>query len=270
MRKKAKELAELTRQFLFCLSRCQPVQHHHRAPRYPSRRRHQDHLLRKRAYLCAVCLASFLPLSSQLTILALINPFPLQTLRFVQSLPKRERTPLSSHFPKAAPLAVDILEKMLVFDPKTRISAAEALLHPFLEPYHDPSDEPVAEEQFDWSFNDADLPVDTWKVMMYRFGLFLFPLGPSTPFPNTAISRRFLLPNPSLPFLLPFPLPPTPAKSLTSINSLATPSTPILQTSSCNLNLRTVSSRSFRSTSLPPHLPSCRQPFPSSFFTLSS
>jgi hypothetical protein len=27
----------------------------------------------------------------------------------------------------------------------------------------DPTDEPVAPEPFDWSFNDADLPVDTWK-----------------------------------------------------------------------------------------------------------
>lgn len=56
---------------------------------------------------------------------------------------------------------------MLVFDPRTRITAAEALAHPFLEPYHDPTDEPSAEEEFDWSFNDADLPVDSWKVMMY-------------------------------------------------------------------------------------------------------
>lgn len=62
--------------------------------------------------------------------------------------------------------AVDILEKMLVFDPKTRLTAAEALAHEYLGPYHDPTDEPVAEEKFDWSFNDADLPVDTWKIMM--------------------------------------------------------------------------------------------------------
>jgi len=54
-----------------------------------------------------------------------------------------------------------------VFDPKKRITAAEALAHPYLTPYHDPTDEPVAAEKFDWSFNDADLPVDTWKVMMY-------------------------------------------------------------------------------------------------------
>lgn len=79
-----------------------------------------------------------------------------QTLRFVQSLPKRERIPLSTKFPKAAPAAVDLLEKMLVFDPRARISATEALAHPFLEPYHDPTDEPEAAEPFDWSFNDAD------------------------------------------------------------------------------------------------------------------
>ena len=56
---------------------------------------------------------------------------------------------------------------MLVFDPRKRITATEALAHEYVAPYHDASDEPEAKEQFDWSFNDADLPVDTWKVMMY-------------------------------------------------------------------------------------------------------
>lgn len=55
---------------------------------------------------------------------------------------------------------------MLVFDPRKRIKAGDALAHEYLSPYHDPTDEPVAEEKFDWSFNDADLPVDTWKIMM--------------------------------------------------------------------------------------------------------
>jgi p38 MAP kinase len=53
---------------------------------------------------------------------------------------------------------------MLVFDPRKRITAAEALAHEYLAPYHDPTDEPVAAEPFDWSFNDADLPVDTWSA----------------------------------------------------------------------------------------------------------
>ena len=64
-------------------------------------------------------------------------------------------------------LALDLLEKMLVFDPHKRITATECLAEEYVSPYHDPSDEPDAKEKFDWSFNDADLPVDTWKVMMY-------------------------------------------------------------------------------------------------------
>lgn len=56
---------------------------------------------------------------------------------------------------------------MLVFDPKKRITATEALTTEYVSPYHDSTDEPEAADKFDWSFNDADLPLDTWKVMMY-------------------------------------------------------------------------------------------------------
>jgi p38 MAP kinase len=89
------------------------------------------------------------------------------TLRFVKSLPKRERIPFSQKLRTTDPDALDLLEKMLVFDPRKRIDATQSLGHAYVAPYHDPTDEPVAEEKFDWSFNDADLPVDTWKVMMY-------------------------------------------------------------------------------------------------------
>jgi len=89
------------------------------------------------------------------------------TLRFVRSLPQRDRIPFSEKLSCKDPVALDLLEKMLVFDPKTRINATESLGHEYVQPYHDPSDEPEAGEKFDWSFNDADLPVDTWKVMMY-------------------------------------------------------------------------------------------------------
>lgn len=90
-----------------------------------------------------------------------------KTSRFVQSLPKREKVPFSTKFPNADPLSLDLLEKMLVFDPRRRISAAAGLAHEYLAPHHDSSDEPVAAEVFDWSFNDEDLPVDRWKVMIY-------------------------------------------------------------------------------------------------------
>lgn len=70
---------------------------------------------------------------------------------------------------------------MLVFDPKKRVRAEQALAHDYLAPYHDPTDEPVAEEKFDWSFNDADLPVDTWKV------------GPTLPNSQCALTREQIM-----------------------------------------------------------------------------
>ena len=38
-------------------------------------------------------------------------------------------------------LAVDLLEKMLVLDPDNRITANDALQHPYISKYHDPEDE---------------------------------------------------------------------------------------------------------------------------------
>lgn len=37
--------------------------------------------------------------------------------------------------------AIDLLEKMLIFNPAERITVEEALAHPYLEQYYDPTDE---------------------------------------------------------------------------------------------------------------------------------
>ncbi|WFD41982.1 mitogen-activated protein kinase [Malassezia psittaci] len=106
------------------------------------------------------------------------------TLRFVQSLPKRERVDFRERFPDTDPEALDLLDKMLVFDLNKRITAAQSLSHPYLAPYHNPADEPEAEVPFDWSFNDADLPIDTWKVMMYSEILGMLSLCTDSDFHN--------------------------------------------------------------------------------------
>jgi p38 MAP kinase len=89
------------------------------------------------------------------------------TLSFIRSLPKQTRKPLTTSIPSADGKAIPLLEKMLQIDPETRCSAEEALKEQYLAPYRDPSDEPVAEEEFDWGFLDADLPADVWKTVMY-------------------------------------------------------------------------------------------------------
>jgi len=50
---------------------------------------------------------------------------------------------LQTLFPNQPPEAVQLLDKMLDMNPKTRIKVNEALEMGFLENLHDPEDEPV-------------------------------------------------------------------------------------------------------------------------------
>jgi len=75
---------------------------------------------------------------------------------YIRSLPIRPRIPFSTIYPHANPHAIDLLTKMLAFDPAKRISCEEALAHPYLAVWHDPLDEPVCQMQFDFSFEDED------------------------------------------------------------------------------------------------------------------
>jgi len=49
----------------------------------------------------------------------------------IYSLPNRERISLQSVFPTAPPELIDLIYRMFTFDPDTRISAQQALLHPY-------------------------------------------------------------------------------------------------------------------------------------------
>jgi mitogen-activated protein kinase 1/3 len=53
--------------------------------------------------------------------------------KYIESLGKVEAKPLGNLFPAADPSAIDLLNKMLRFDPASRCTAAEALEHPFFK-----------------------------------------------------------------------------------------------------------------------------------------
>ncbi|KAF7298102.1 Protein kinase domain-containing protein [Mycena chlorophos] len=75
---------------------------------------------------------------------------------YIRSLPIKPRVPFSTLYPHANPLAIDLLSKMLCFDPAKRISCEQALAHPYLQVWHDPADEPVCESKFDFAFEEED------------------------------------------------------------------------------------------------------------------
>ncbi|KAF8631885.1 hypothetical protein AX15_002150 [Amanita polypyramis BW_CC] len=68
---------------------------------------------------------------------------------YVRSLPLKKKTHLENIIPTADIQAIDLLGKMLTFDPDERISVPEALKHPWLSSYHDESDEPDCPQLFD-------------------------------------------------------------------------------------------------------------------------
>ncbi len=51
---------------------------------------------------------------------------------FVMSLPRRKGKDFNSVFKGANPDAIDLLKKLLMFDPKKRITITEALEHPYM------------------------------------------------------------------------------------------------------------------------------------------
>ncbi|XP_062490220.1 mitogen-activated protein kinase 12 isoform X2 [Pezoporus occidentalis] len=86
---------------------------------------------------------------------------------YIKSLPKVQKKDFSSILKYANPLAVNLLEKMLVLDAEKRITAAEALMHPYFEPIHDPEEE-IEAEKYDDTFDNMDLPLDEWKRITYK------------------------------------------------------------------------------------------------------
>ncbi|GAA5999740.1 hypothetical protein JCM10207_005886 [Rhodosporidiobolus poonsookiae] len=75
---------------------------------------------------------------------------------YIRSLPVKPGVPFAQLFPAANPLALDLLAKLLAFDPHERIACEDALIHPYLSVWHEPADEPVCAEKFDFSFEEED------------------------------------------------------------------------------------------------------------------
>ncbi|XP_056429730.1 mitogen-activated protein kinase 12 [Hyla sarda] len=97
---------------------------------------------------------------------------------YIKSLPKVQKKDFGLLLRYANPLAVNLLEKMLVLDAEKRITATHALCHPYFEQFHDSDDEMEA-DPYDDSCDNVDLPLDEWKCLTYKeVTTFLPPVTP--------------------------------------------------------------------------------------------
>nr|KJB20600.1 hypothetical protein B456_003G155700 [Gossypium raimondii] len=88
--------------------------------------------------------------------------------RYVRQLPQCRKQQFSARFPNMSAGAVDLLEKMLVFDPDRRITVDEALSHPYLASLHDINDEPVCARPFIFDFEQLSCSEDHIKELIWR------------------------------------------------------------------------------------------------------
>ena len=77
---------------------------------------------------------------------------------------------LDSTFPTASPEALDLLERLLHFNPDRRISPEEALRHPYCAQFHNPHDEPTAPATITIPIDD-NTKVGAWWRWRWRWWL---------------------------------------------------------------------------------------------------
>lgn len=99
-------------------------------------------------------------------IAAIRSPF---AATMMESLPAVKQKNLEDCFPDAPASALDLLKQLLQFNPLKRISAEEALEHPYVRQFHNPDDEPVCDHIITIPIDDnTKYSVEDYREKVYN------------------------------------------------------------------------------------------------------
>jgi len=90
-----------------------------------------------------------------------------QALKFMKSMSFKPRVNLAARLPNLSAHGAQLLDQMLQFDPRKRISVQDALEHPYLATYHDASNEPVAKAVFKADFENFEMDKHKLRQLVY-------------------------------------------------------------------------------------------------------
>ncbi|KAL4439530.1 hypothetical protein ABPG74_003932 [Tetrahymena malaccensis] len=93
---------------------------------------------------------------------AIQSDLAITMLEAVQNNPTQNTKTLQQMIPMASDDALDLLQNLLQFNPKKRITAEQALSHPYVRQFHNPNDEPVCGRII-------QIPLDDNKKYSMRF-----------------------------------------------------------------------------------------------------
>ncbi|EAX93935.1 CMGC family protein kinase [Trichomonas vaginalis G3] len=88
--------------------------------------------------------------------------------QFMESLPPKDPVDWHQIFTNSPEEEIDLISKMLTWDPRKRITVLDALEHPFLDEYHDPVDEPSAFPMDGFEFDREDITMEEIRETLWR------------------------------------------------------------------------------------------------------
>eukprot|EP00003_Mantamonas_plastica_P033559 TRINITY_DN968_c0_g1_i2.p2 TRINITY_DN968_c0_g1~~TRINITY_DN968_c0_g1_i2.p2 ORF type:complete len:204 (+),score=79.42 TRINITY_DN968_c0_g1_i2:707-1318(+) len=95
--------------------------------------------------------------------------------RYMRSLPNKEGVSFEELYPNGSDNAIDLLYKMLTFNPEKRITVEEALAHPYLASLHDEDDEPECQVVFDFSWEKGELTKEIMRDLLFSEMIYYHP-----------------------------------------------------------------------------------------------
>jgi ATP-dependent RNA helicase DDX18/HAS1 len=116
---------------------------------------------------------------------------------YVRNLPFMQKIAFQSLFRNANPDALDLLDRMLAFDPSSRISVEEALEHRYLHIWHDASDEPICPTTFDFQFEVVEEIPEMKKMILAEVNRFrqMVRIQPGAGVPGQGQAPQVPIPN---------------------------------------------------------------------------